>query len=101
MANENCKNVFFISLAAADDRGKPKRQSYIFDLITKLEFKDSNVKALDVLDLLASYKTQNPTYDAKEITVYYLVKHFVQENSDADIIVDECPILLSGNRTSN
>ena len=100
MANENGKNVFFISLAATRGYGKPEPHSFIFDLITKLEFKDSNVKALDVLDLLGAYKIQNPTYDTKEITVYDLVEYFVQENSDADVIVDECPILWSGTRTS-
>ena len=80
------KSVYFISLVATDDRGTPWDHSSIFDLLTDEEMSDKNVTFLDAPGLKKACKGS-----PEGANVYELVEHFLAENRDISVIIDECP----------
>ena len=56
-----------------------------------MEMQDQNVRVLDAWDLLDVYKSQH-IYTSSSINVYQLVQHFIENNPNADIIIDEAPM---------
>ena len=119
--------VYYISTVAAHKNGNPRKEPFMFDIITK-NIDMSNVCAIPInmQDLITFYNNTHPEfevfYDEKEpvpnlkmkkkykrsptsqylwIDVYEIVEHFVKEkvklNPTANFIFDELPIALDGN----
>ena len=85
------KLVFYIVLTAADEKGKPRNEYFTFDIASKMDLKDTNVKVLDSHDLLEMYSTKHGIEAAKDADVYDLVEDLIDENIGGSYFVDECP----------
>ena len=93
----NGEKVYYISLVSATSYGYPYRKRHIFDICTKeYDFKDTDVIALDVQDLMEEYKKSEnlpPDYNLIGlVSVYELVLNFIKNNQDAHFILDEVPV---------
>ena len=85
------RKVFYISLLAADKKGRPRNAYFTFDLMSKLDMKNTEVKVLDVHDLIEEYKKHHNGQIGEDITVYELVDDLIDHNLDGDFFLDECP----------
>ena len=91
----NHKPVFYISLLASDRKGKPRPFRHVFDFCTKTcDFKQTNVKAIDVQDLCHHYR-HTTKYKRSDVNVYELALHYMRDCPDAHYILDEVPILVN------
>jgi hypothetical protein len=89
------KKVFYVSLLGSDDKGKPKKWRYVFDIITKkYDFFQTNVQAKDVRDLCDHYQ-QTTNNDSSNKNVYELCLHFIKDHKNSHFILDEVPILTN------
>ena len=86
--------VYYISLVAGDEYGVPRNEYFTFDITSKMDLKDTDVKMLECHDLLNQYQTQNEGEVPKEITVYELVENFVKNHPRGCFFIDECPFLM-------
>ena len=50
------RKVFYISLVAADKRGRHRNKYFTFDLMSKMDMENTEVIVLDVHDLVELYK---------------------------------------------
>ena len=89
--HQNKKRVFYISLLAADRKGRPRNDYFTFDIMSKIDLENTEVKVLDVHDLVEEYKRHHNGKIGKDITVYKLVDDLVDHNPDDSFFVDECP----------
>ena len=85
------RKVFYISLVAADKRGRHRNEFFTFDLMSKLDMENTEVVVLDVHDLVELYKKNHNGQIGWSITVYELVDDLIDHNQDASLLVDECP----------
>ena len=85
------RKVFYISLVAADKRGRHRNEFFTFDLMSKMDMKDTEVTVLDVHDLVELYKKNHNGKIGDNITVYELVDDLIDHNPDDSFFVDECP----------
>ena len=90
-SNQKKRNVFYISLLAADKYGQPRNAYFTFDLMSKLDMKNTKVKVLDVHDLVEEYKRHHNGQIGEYITIYDLVDDLIDHNLDGDFFMDECP----------
>ena len=99
---EECPSkVYYISLVSSTRYGAPKVKRHVFDICTKeYDFKDSDVVALDIQDLIHDYKKNKSPHDDCSLTgnfsIYKLVLSFIKNNPKAHYIFDEVP-LCKGN----
>ena len=105
--HSNVAEVYYISLVAADARGMPQGEKYVFDVASKLEMENTNVRAIDAQDLVKFYNDQQAVRGGFDpdtaativavndggLNVYELVEFFVQANPNSCIIIDECPFI--------
>ena len=89
---DNGRETFYISLGAADDTGIPFEYPSIFDLLTAEEMKHTDVHPINVHDLVEFCANQDPTKYSNESHVYDLLECFIEQNTGANIIMDEFPI---------
>ena len=99
---DNGEKVFYISLVSSTRHGYPKPRRHIFDICTKeYDFKDTDVIAVDIQDLVEEYRKNNrfPKCGGKFIggylsgvSVYKLVLSFIKNNPNAHYILDELPL---------
>lgn len=85
------RNVFYISLLASDKDSRPRNAYFTFDLMSKLDMKNTKVKVVDVHDLVEEYKKHHNGKIGEDITVYELVDDLINHNLDGDFFMDECP----------
>ena len=90
------RKVYFLSLVAADRRGRHRNEFFTFDIKTKMDMQNTEVVVLDVHDLVDSYKKNHGGKLPRDITVYELVEDFIDHHPDDSFFIDECPILDSG-----
>ena len=97
MANKKSQNkdVYYVSLLAADHRGKPLNEYYTFDEGSRIDLEGTGVKFLDVQELVNQYTEEHKWRWMKGTTVYYILEQFMKKNPDASFFVDECPLILS------
>ena len=95
LARAGKKVVFYISLAATDFRGRAQKHSFILDIATKMEMQGKCVHVVDAIDLKQRYEMLHPTQDSSEVNIYDIVLSFIEQNSDADIFLDEVPIIAT------
>ena len=93
----NGEKVYYISLVSSTSYGFPYRKRHIFDICTKeYDFKDTDVIALDVHDLMEEYKkNENLPQNCHlvgQVPVYKLVLSFIKNNPKAHYILDEVPL---------
>ena len=99
---EDCQSkVYYISLVSSTRYGAPKVKRHVFDICTKeYDFKDSDVVALDIQDLIQDYKKYKHPHKSCSLTgndsIYKLVLSFIKNNPKAHYIFDEVP-LCKGN----
>ena len=74
--------------------GLPKETKHIFDICSKeYDFKDTDVVAIDIQDLLEDYKKTNKNqHNQGHLSVYELVLSFIRNNPNGHFILDEVPI---------
>ena len=87
------RQVFFLSLVAADRQGRHRNEFFAFDVMTKMDMQNTEVVVLDVHDLVDSYKKNHHGNLPSNITVYELVEDFIDHHPDDSFFIDECPIL--------
>ena len=90
------RDVYYIVLTAADETGKPRNEYFIFDIASKMDLKETNVKVLDSHDLLEMYSNKHGKEAAKDANVYELVEDLIDENTGGSYFVDECPFEKDG-----
>ena len=94
----NNQDVYYISLLAVDECGKPVNDYFTFDEASKLDLKDTGVKVLDLHDLMIRYHQRHPELDEdalNSIPVYELVEDLIDEDPKASYFFDECPFVGS------
>ena len=92
------QTVYYISLLASDEFGKPRNQYFTFDEASKLDLKYTNVIFLDVLQLQTRYRRRHPELSEKVIkkmTVYDLAEDLIDADPMASYFFDECPFIAS------
>ena len=94
------RKVFYISLVAADKRGRHRNEFFTFDLMSKMDMKDTEVIVLDVHDLVEWYKNNHNGHIGDDITVYELVDDLIDHNQDGSFFLDECPFPVNGSKFS-
>ena len=122
-------NVYYISTVATHKNGNPRKECFMFDVLTKnVDMKNINAIPIDINDLIDVYNKTNVTFevffdehepkannkmkkrrkdgtssDLSTIDVYELLEHFIKEktklDAEANFIVDELPILIDGHYT--
>ena len=102
MTNQSDYNhrVYYISLLASDQFGKPKNEYFTFDEASKIDLEDTDVKVLDVHELLLMYKQRHPEMNEealKAVTVYELADDLIEADPKASYFFDECPFIASRN----
>ena len=65
------QTVYYISLLASDEFGKPRNQYFTFDEASKLDLKCTNVIVLDVHQLKTRYRHGHPEVSEKVIEKIY------------------------------
>ena len=85
------KKVFYISLVAADKRGRHRNEFFTFDLMSKMDMENTEVIVLDVHDLVERYRKNHNGQIGDDITVYELVDDLIDHNQDGSFFLDECP----------
>ena len=103
--SEGQQETFFISLGAADGHGRVWQESTFFDWFSKVEMERTEVKVRSAQDLRTYSKMQSELlgYQACPLTyigggrptehIYDLLKLFIKRHPNANIIVDEFPLL--------
>ena len=86
-----------MQIISSTSYGNPCRRRHIFDICTKeYDFKDTDVFALDVQDLMEEYrKSENLPQDynlIELVSVYKLVLSFINNNPNSHFILDEVPL---------
>ena len=84
---------FFVSLVAANKKGRHLNEFFTFDIMTKMDMETTEVRVLDVHDLVNEYKKNNNGKIPDELTVYELVLDLIDHNQDGSFFLDECPFL--------
>ena len=90
--------MFYISLLAKDNFGRPIDEYFTFDEASKLDLKETGVIVLDVHLLFRKYRIKHPELDEKALkglTVYELVEDLMDEYPKASYFLDECPFIES------
>ena len=83
-------------MVATNKFGKRERDRSLFDHLTVDDFKNTNVRCLDVQDLLEEYAGGTVVHKSlQNIDVYTLVERFIERNRDSSIVIDECPFLAN------
>lgn len=98
MANQSDykHRVYYISLLASDEFGKPKDEYFTFDEASRIDLKDTTVIVLDVHDLFLMYKQRHPEMNEealKSVTVYDLADDLIEADPKASYFFDECPFI--------
>ena len=92
------QTVYYISLLASDEFGKPRNQYFTFDEASKLDLKYTNVIVLDVQQLQTRYRLRHPEVSEKvlkQMTVYELAEDLIDADPMASYFFDECPFIAS------
>ena len=90
------KNIYFISLLGADQKGKPRRLQFIFDLVTKwYDFRNTNVKMVDVRMLCDNYENTTGK-DSSDVDVYTISLQFIKDHPNSHYLFDEVPFIENG-----
>ena len=92
------QDVYYISLLAVDQYGKPKDEYFTFDEASKLDLQDTGVKVLDVHQLVINYRERHPELDddtLRSVTVYELAEDLIDADPKASYFMDECPFIGS------
>ena len=92
------QKVYYISLLASDEFGKPRNQYFTFDEASKLDLKHTNVIVLDIQQLQTRYRHRHPEVSEKVIkkmTVYELAEDLLDADPMASYFFDECPFIAS------
>ena len=101
--------VFFISLVGVDTKGFVNNHEHIFDIYTKeYDFHgcNGNVKVISAQDLKNFY-AKHPKLDTfknyfrrkvqkKKVYIYTMAEFFVEQHSNGQFVVDECPFRPNG-----
>ena len=98
------EDVYYISLLAVDKYGKPLDEYFTFDEASKLDLIDTDVKVMDVHQLLVSYKKRHPELSEsrlKNMGIYELVLDLIDYNPKASYFFDEVPFLSSSPKWYN
>ena len=98
------EDVYYISLLAVDKYGKPLDEYFTFDEASKLDLIDTDVKVMDVHQLLVSYKKRHPELSEsrfKNMDIYKLVLDLIDYNPKASYFFDEVPFLSSSPKWYN
>ena len=90
------RKIFYISLVAADKTGRHRNEFFTFDLMSKMDMKNTEVIFLDVHDLVELYKKNHNGKIDDNITVYELVDDLIDHNQDGSFFLDECPFPAYG-----
>ena len=95
MTKQNSQNqpVYYISLVASDNLGKPANEYFTFDEGSRIDLEDTNVKFRDVHALLDEYQLSHPLETIEDITIYNLLEDFIERNPKASFFVDECTFI--------
>ena len=94
----NNRAVYYISLLAADEFGRPLNQYFTFDEASKLDLKDTNVIALDIHQLQIRYRQRHPDLSedvSRQMTVFELVEDLIDADPMASYFCDECPFIAT------
>ena len=99
MKKKNGQNqpVYFISLVASDEHGKPVNEYFTFDEGSRIDLEDTDVEFRDVHALLEEYKVAHPMEKTEKISVYDLLEDYIKRNSKASFFIDECPFMMTRN----
>ena len=92
------KNVYYISLLASDEFGKPRNEYFTFDEASKLDLDGTGVIVLDVHQLHDKYRRRHPDISEenfKAISVYDLAIDLINSEPKASFFFDECPFIAS------
>ena len=95
------RNVYYISLLAADKFGKHLNQFFTFDEASKLDLKDTNVIVFDVHQLLTRYRQRHPEMsveDLKNVNVYEMSIDLVESDPMGSYFFDEFPFIASSRK---
>ena len=120
------QDAVYISMVGSYKNGSPRREPFIFDLITKeVEMKNIRAKPVDVTDLIKYFNLNHPDFQIvidksikqkhlraqkksrspngpppSEISSYELATFFIQNevknNPNSNFVLDEVPILQKG-----
>ena len=63
-SNQKKRNTFYISLLAAEKYGRARNAYFTFDLMSKLDMQNTQVKVMDVHDLIEEYKKNHNGHTA-------------------------------------
>ena len=92
------RNVYYISLLAADRFGRHLNQFFTFDEASKLDLKDTNVIVLDVHQLFIRYRQRHPEMSEeamKDVTVYEMSVDLIESDPTGSYFFDESPFIAS------
>ena len=92
------RNVYYISLLAADRFGKHLDQFFAFDEASKLDLKHTNVIVLDVHQLLTRYRDRHPEMSEealKDVNVYEMSVDLIDSDPKGSYFFDESPFIVS------
>ena len=95
------RNVYYISLLAADQYGKYRNEFFTFDEASKLDLKDTNVIVLDVHQLYIRYRQRHPDMSEealKDVNVYDMSVDLIESDPTGSYFFDESPFIASSNR---
>ena len=92
--------IYFISLVGSnagdyDGKGIPRKAFYIFDVKSEMELTRHGIIFLSCQDLLKYFKEQTGM-NGEGISVYDLVKFYIERNPNGYYFLDEVPLILGG-----
>ena len=93
--------MYYISLLASDEFGKPKNEYFTFDEASKLDLDGTGIIVLDVHQLLVEYRRRHPDISKEElkvINVYDLALDLIDSEPKASYFFDECPLIASSRK---
>ena len=95
------RNVYYISLLAANKYGKHLDKFFTFDEASKLDLKDTNVIVLDVHQLFTRYRLRHPEMSEealKDVNVYEMSVDLIESDPMGSYFFDESPFIASSPR---
>ena len=80
-----------------DEYGEVDDHEHLFDIFTKIyDFHGSKIRVLSAQDLWTFYESKNKGAKRQDVDIYALVEFFIHHHANANIVLDECPFLRSG-----
>ena len=89
----NAQNAYFISLVAANRRGFPEKEHYLYDIATEMELHRFRVKFLSSKELEEFCRKHYPNFNEKKIDIYDMSLFFIQMNKGSSFFFDEVPVI--------